>query len=97
MRTCRYEDAARQAADAAVEKWARADDAMLMLEWALVRDPDAGVSFSHSRELRAITFDGAKSGGLPTIDAMYEVTDTLIIFHALAFSDSVITVRAGRA
>lgn len=88
MRICRYETIAQQAADDALDRWERAKDAIEAIEWALSRDPLLGAALPESRALRSATLDGARSIGLPTVIALYEVGDGVIIFHDLKFKDS---------
>lgn len=88
MRTVRYEEAARKAADDALDQFERANDAIQMFEWALLHDPTVGVRMPDSTRLRVYTLEGAQSKGLPQIVVIYEVTEEYIIIHSLRFGTS---------
>lgn len=69
--------------DAALLFWPRIDEIMMALEWILIRDPSAGMPYGGT--LRFIVHNGAKSGGLPSVDCLFEQTPEKVIVHELEF------------
>ena len=83
MRGVTYQTEAQLAADAARALWDRADDVIATIEWTLARDRNPGLPYSGP--LRLIVFPGAKSGKLPSVDCLFELTDDLVTIHELEF------------
>jgi len=68
----------------------------LAVEWAIVRDPGSGKALNEAGTLRAFTFEGAKSIGLPTLTVVYECDAQNITIHDALFAEPRATV-IGRA
>lgn len=84
MRGITYQTEAQLAADAARVLWERADDVIATIEWTLARDQhNPGEPYGGT--LRLIVFPGAKSGKLPSVDCLFELTPERVIIHELEF------------
>jgi hypothetical protein len=94
----REDSPAAAAYDAAVEHWARADDAWQGVTWTLAHDPEAPDSkpLREDGKLRTITSEGARSIGLPTLTVVYEYDAHYITIRDARFTDAKATF-AGRA
>lgn len=91
-----WERAAEEAADAAEERWSRADEVIRAIEWAVTRDPNKGEPLNESGTLRVFTYPGARSIDQPTAVVTYEVQELNIIFHDVEFTEAEYG-QAGRA
>jgi hypothetical protein len=80
-----------QDVDEAKEKWARADDAWGTLRWVLSQDPTKGAPLSEGGQLRTLAYDGSWAHEMPTINVVYEITETQVIIHSVRFVDAVST------
>lgn len=96
MKDVRYEKSAQEACDAALEKWERADEAIQIIEWVILRDEKIGDPLFETGNIRTVTVDGARSAHLPKVTILYEITDTVIVFHSMNFEDATYA-QAGRA
>lgn len=96
MRGVIHSKDAAEAYDDACEKWARADDAWLAAEWTIVHDPMAGMAMNEGGTVRAFTFEGAKSIGLPTLTIVYGYDRRNITIYNARFVEPTAT-RFGRA
>lgn len=96
MKDLREEDGVRRAVDAAESRWDRANDAWEAVTWAIARDELVGEPLNNSGELRGFVFDGARSVDMPSIEVIYEITETQIILHDARFYDAPY-YQAGRA
>jgi hypothetical protein len=58
--------------------------------WILARDPDSSLSvaLTESGKMRAFTFEGAKSIGMPSVTVVYELQEPFVIVHDVRFKDS---------
>lgn len=83
MRDVTYQAEAAAAAFAAHAIWPRADEVIMALEWTLARDRTPGLPYEGA--LRLIVFGKAKSGNLPGVDCLFELTDDLVTIHELEF------------
>ena len=81
--------------DDAKERWARIEDAWAALFWVLARDPTVGEPLSERGHLRSIVFDGSWAHEMPSIQVLYEITETQVIIQKARFSDA--RANAGRA
>jgi hypothetical protein len=54
-------------------RWPRTDDAWDAVVWAIARDSEAGTPLVESGRIRAVTIEGAKSIGMPTVTVVYEI------------------------
>ena len=69
-------------------KWPRARDAWEALTWIVSRDPQEGKAVTESGRTRAITIEGARSIGFPTLTLVYEIQNPKIIIHDALFTDA---------
>ncbi len=53
-------------------QWPRAQDVWDTITWVLARDPEIGVPVYESGAYRAFTYEGARSGNLPTATVLYQ-------------------------
>jgi hypothetical protein len=83
-RTFRYENQAIEAIHKAKAEWSNIEDALMALEWGLMRDTEIG-PLLNERGLRGFTFPGARSLNEPDIDVLYVATDTQIVVEGLIF------------
>lgn len=81
--------------DDAKEKWARADDAWDTVTWVLSKEPTVGQPLVEGGHFRAFAFEGSRAHEMPTINVVYEITETEIVIHKVRFLDA--TMSAGRA
>ena len=89
LRDIRYEKDARDSVDIACNQWARAEDQIALLEWAIVRDPREGEAMTESGVVRSLTLPGAQSIGAPTVTFVYEIVDdNCIAIHSARFEDA---------
>lgn len=87
-RDVRYDSPAMQAIDDACEKWERADDAIMLIEYAVARDPTEGKAITESGGVRVMTLQGAASIRIPTVTYLYEFDDRYITVREALFSDA---------
>jgi hypothetical protein len=83
VRDVSYTSEAAAAADTAQAIWPRAEEVILALEWTLARDRNPGLPYEGG--LRLIVFEKAKSGGLPGLDCLFELTPDKAVIHELEF------------
>lgn len=76
-------------------KWERFDDAWDVVFWVLARDPTVGSPLNETGHLRAFVFEGSWAHEMPTIDVIYEVTETTIVIQRVRFREARST--AGKA
>jgi hypothetical protein len=81
--------------DEASAQWARFDHAWSAVYWALSRDPTVGTPLVEGGHLRAFVYAGSWAHEMPTIDIVYEVTETQIILQRVRFRNA--TGNAGHA
>lgn len=80
---------AQKAVDAAYRQWPRADEAWEAITWTLSRDPyGAGPPVTESGKTRMMTFDGARSIGMPSVRIVYVVEPTKVVIHEAVFLDA---------
>ena len=97
MHTIREQSGVRNAVDNAKERWPGAEDAWDATVWTIARDPTMGKALSEGGKVRQIVLEGARSIGLPTVNATYEIEDDgIITIHEVTFSDAT-AARAGHA
>lgn len=86
-----WEPRASAAADDAELEWTRANDVIQAIEFALMRDPNAGKPMTESGLLRVLVYSGALSIDQPTVVVTYEKRQNFegqnIIIHDIEFSD----------
>jgi hypothetical protein len=82
-----YEHGAAAQADAARALFPRADEVILMLEWALARDDGTlGVPLVPGGSQRLVVFPGSSSSArLPSVDVVFEMTARRVVIHDLDF------------
>lgn len=90
------DETARRGMDAAAEKWPRADDVWIVVEYVLAHDPEVSTALNESGRLRAFTWDGAASAQLPTVDVIYAIGSTDITIKSMRWRNAQ-NARAGRA
>src|SRR4051812_32822698 len=88
LRGVRYDYPAQCAVDDACERWARADDAVRLLEWIIVRDPTEGCAITESGVTRTLTLPGAGTINVPTVTFVYEMSDRYITVRVARFEDA---------
>ena len=88
MRSLIEEASVREAVDEALDKWPRANDAWMAVQWAIARDPEIGDPVTESGNIRSFAQDGARSIGLPTVRVMYELQEPYVIIREVLFEDS---------
>ena len=81
--------------DLASTRWARFEDAWSVIHWVLSRDPTVGLPLTEGGHLRSIVFDGSYAHDMPTIEVLYEISETQIVIQRVRFSDALST--SGRA
>lgn len=96
MHSIREEPAAESAVNDAHARWPRAEDAWEAVTWVLAHDPEVGQPLGESGRLRAFTFEGARSVGMPTVTVVYECLPALVVVHDARFVDAG-HANAGRA
>jgi len=84
-----------QEVDDASEKWGRFDDAWESVSWVLSRDPTVGHPLVEGGHIRAMVFDGSWAHDMPTIDVVYEITETNIVIQRVRFREA--TTTAGHS
>ena len=82
------EEAARLARDEAEQKWTRAGDAWDAIVWVVLRDPKAGTLVLESGNIRALTFQGARSINMPDVTIVYEVIGDETVVKEALFKES---------
>lgn len=80
-----------QAVDDASTRWARFDDAWSVVPWVLSLDPTAGEPLVEGGHIRSMVFDGSWAHEMPTIDVVYEITETQIVLQRVRFRDAAST------
>jgi hypothetical protein len=88
LRDIRYDPEALQAIQDAEEWWARTEDAVALIEFAIARDPTEGKALTESGALRLLTVWGASSVGIPTVTYLYEVDPRYITVKEARFADA---------
>jgi hypothetical protein len=88
VRTVILDTVAQAALDSAILKWEDTERAWLAIEWALARDPEAGVSLNEKGNIRAFLYAGARSIGQPDVEVIYEIELHAIIIRSAVFSDA---------
>jgi hypothetical protein len=88
VRSILEEPRVQRAVDEAEDKWPRARDSWEAVTWIVARDPKAGKPATESGRIRAFTFEGASSIGLPSVTVIYEITDEAIVVHDATFMDA---------
>jgi hypothetical protein len=78
----------QQALDEARGKWQRFEDAWEALTWVIARAPEDGHPLNEQGNRRALTFEGARSIGMPTITATYEIERGEIIVTDVLIEDA---------
>lgn len=73
--------------DKASVRWTRAAEAYKALEWVIVRDPFGGQPLNGGHVF-AQTFEGARSVDMPTVTAVYTVSDQRITVTSVRFEDA---------
>jgi hypothetical protein len=81
--------------DEASERWSRTEDAWATVVWVLSRDPTVGAPLTEGGHLRSLVFDGSWAHDMPTINVLYEITETQIVIQTALFSGA--QTSAGRA
>jgi hypothetical protein len=76
------------AVDDAENSWGRFDDAWSAVKWVLSRDPTVGSPLTEGGRVRAFVYDGSWALDMPTIDVVYEITDSQIIIQRARFRDA---------
>ena len=87
LRDIRYESEAQQSCNDACERWLRANEQIVLLEWIIVRDPNEGYALTESGQARALTIQGMITQSAPTVTFVYEVWPTVITVKAAKFDD----------
>jgi hypothetical protein len=72
------------AIDAAMTRFARAQDAVNALKWALARDPEGGTPLNESGTF-VQSMRGALSIGLPAVTVLYKVEPECVTLIAIRF------------
>lgn len=88
MRTVRHEAEADAALGVALERWERADEVWEAALWNIARDPTIGTAVTESGRVRALTIQGARSIGWPTLTLLYEIEEQLVIVHDALFKEA---------
>lgn len=83
-----YEPEAQTAIDDACEAWLRTDDQVFLLEWAIARDPKEGKPLTESGQTRALTLEGAKSIGAPTVTFVYVIEQNRVVVKQAKFENA---------
>lgn len=73
LRDIRYDSEAATILAEAEEWFPRLDDAIALMEFAIVRDPTEGKALTESGNVRLLTAQGAVSIGMPTLTYLYEI------------------------
>jgi len=96
VRTIRIDSEPDAELEEARKKWSRLEDAWIMIEWALSRDPTKGNPLSESGRARSFVFDGSWAHHMPTIEVLYTIDDPhYVTIKAIRISDP--TYSAGTA
>ena len=69
-------------------RWIRFEDAWSVVHWVLSRDPTVGQPLTEGGQIRSIVFDGSWAHDMPTIDVLYEITETQIIIQRVRFRNA---------
>lgn len=77
-----------EAVDDAITQWARFEDAWSVVPWVLSRDPTVGHPLTEGGHIRSFVFDGSWAHEMPTIDVLYEITDTHVIIQKVRFRNA---------
>lgn len=88
MRTVVEQPGIAHVVDEARERWPRSDDAWNAVTWVVARDPEVGVALSESGRTRALTLNGARSIGLPSVTIVYVIGEQAITIEAAQFEDA---------
>lgn len=78
----------QRAVDDACDRWARAAEAWDALIWALARDAEFGNVIGERGSRRAVTLEGARSIGLPTLTAVYRVEPRRVVVERVRFLEA---------
>jgi hypothetical protein len=95
MRTVRTEPEVDDALDEARNHWGRLDDAWMMIEWVLARDPTKGTPLSESGKARSFVFEGSIAHEMPNIQIIYVDEAPYVTIKSVRFIAP--TFTAGRA
>ncbi len=90
------ENDAKEALDAAVMKWPRAQDAWDTVTLVVINDPKEGRPINESGSLRSFTYVGARSIGMPDVTIIYELKGETTHIHDAMFKDATYA-QAGHA
>jgi hypothetical protein len=81
------DEVVRKALNDAECRWNRAKDAWEAVTLVIALDPTAGTSLTESGKTRAITYQGSRSNGMPTITVIYEDHDPYLLVRDAKFSE----------
>lgn len=87
LRTVVEEPWVASEADSAADKFERGEEAFEAIKWAIARDPENGIPLNGGG-LFAWFIQGARSIGLPTVAAVYTVTEDDITIKAVRFTEA---------
>jgi hypothetical protein len=80
-----YENQASAAITTARALYPRMGDAVDLIEWAIVRDPEMGTALFPGSRMRMVVFQGAASVGIPTIEVVFEDSGERVTIHDMEF------------
>lgn len=95
MRTVRLDLSAEADLEDAKHEWPRLEDAWIMIEWVLARDPTKGLPLSESGLARSFVFDGSWAHDMPTIQILYVFEEPYVTIKSVRISHP--THSAGQA
>ncbi|WP_138422061.1 hypothetical protein [Maritimibacter alexandrii] len=82
------EEAARKAINDAEGKWPRAEMAWEAATLVIAYDPEEGKPLTESGKVRAFTYQGSRSIGMPSLTVVYEDQDPFLFVHDVKFWDA---------
>lgn len=85
MRDIRVDTVVDDKLDEARREWARVDDAWVMIEWVLMRDPTVGEPMTESGQSRSFVFNGSVAHDMPDIQIVYVFDDNYITISSMRF------------